>query len=278
MSGGSQRFVMTVLRHSDPDRVCADTAWDRLFAELDSWRANGRTATLWWRDDDATTASPALERLLTLQVDTGVPLALAVIPRRLDGSLAAALAGRTGVSVLQHGYSHDNFAAAGERKIELDGSRPADHVIADLAMGLQTLSALPGWRPVLVPPWNRIAPHLVPMLPEIGFCGLSTLGPRVRRAPVTRLTQNNVHLDPVDWRGRQAPARRFIGEARALETLTAHLADRRDGRADADEASGLMTHHKAQSSDVWQFVARLIQATVAHPAVRWCAAAELFES
>ena len=277
MSGGSQRFVMTVLHHSEPDRVCADTAWDRLCAELDSWRAAGRTATLWWRDDDAGSASPALERLLALQADTGVPLALAVIPRRLDGSLAAVLAGRTGVSVLQHGYSHDNFAAAGDRKMELDGSRPADYVIADLAMGLQTLSALPGWHPVLVPPWNRIAPHLVPLLPEIGFCGLSTLGPRARRAPVARLAQNNVHLDPVDWRGRQGPAGGFVGEARAVEMLATHLADRREGRADADEASGLMTHHKAQPSDVWQFVTRLFAATAAHPAVRWCGAAELFE-
>jgi hypothetical protein len=149
-------------------------------------------------------------------------------------------------------------------------------VIADLAMGQQILSALPGWLPVMVPPWNRIGAHLVPMLPELGYCGLSTLGPRERRMPVARLMRNNVHLDPIDWRGRFGSAGGFVGDTTALETLTAHLRDRREGRADAEEASGLMTHHKVQDEDVWGFTARLIAETAAHPAVRWCPAEELF--
>ena len=54
--------------------------WQRLSAELDQWQALGRAATLWWRDDDAETATPALEKLLGLQRRHGVPLALATIP------------------------------------------------------------------------------------------------------------------------------------------------------------------------------------------------------
>lgn len=268
--------MTSAMRRTDEHRVAADTAWDRLSAELDAWTAAGRTATLWWRDDDADTASPALERLLALHRQTGAPLALATVPQRLDASLAQLLADCDDVSVLQHGYSHDNFAAPGERKIELDGSRPGPYVIADLATGQQALSSLPGWLPVLVPPWNRIAPYLIPMLPELGYRGISTLGARDRRCPVTGLMRNNVHVDPVDWRGRAGPAGGFAGEVAALTALTGHLADRREGRADADEASGLMTHHKAQDAATWDFVGRLIGETMAHPATRWCTAAELF--
>lgn len=267
---------MTATMRSSEQRVTTGTAWDGLFAELDAWARTGRSATLWWRDDDADSASPALTRLLTLHRSTGAPLALAVVPRRLDASLTRLLAAEDGVSVLQHGYSHDNFAAPGERKIELDGSRPASYVIAELATGQQALAALPGWQPVLVPPWNRIGRHLVPMLPELGYCGLSTLGPRERRAPVARLVANNVHLDPIDWRGQHGPAGGFVGDDIALTALTAHLRDRREGRADAAEASGLMTHHKVQDAATWEFAARLIEATTAHPAVRWCTAAALF--
>lgn len=268
---------MTIaMRRNDEHRAMNGTAWDGLFAELDAWAAAGRTATLWWRDDDADTASPALTRLLTLQKRTGVPLALAVVPRHLDTSLSDQLAGHDGVSVLQHGYSHDNFAGPGDRKIELDGSRPTDYVIADLAMGLQTLAVLPGWVPVLVPPWNRISPHLIPILPELGYRGISTLGARDRRLPVARLVRNNVHLDPIDWRGRHGPAGGFVGEERALSALSEHLRQRRETLSDGQEASGLMTHHKVQDSAVWNFTARLLEATAAHPAVRWSTAPELF--
>ena len=43
------------------------TGWADLDAELDRWKAAGRAATLWWRDDDATRPTPALDRLLALQ-------------------------------------------------------------------------------------------------------------------------------------------------------------------------------------------------------------------
>jgi hypothetical protein len=79
------------------------THWDDLGAELDAWSAAGRTATLWWRDDDAAEPSAALDRLLGIVEAHGTPLTLAVIPAAAQDSLRRALAGRGGVTPVQHG-------------------------------------------------------------------------------------------------------------------------------------------------------------------------------
>ncbi len=255
----------------------ADASWALLSAELDRWTAAGRTATLWWRDDDAGATTEQLDRLLKLRERAGIALALAAVPTRVDATFRARMAAEADVAVLQHGYSHHNFATPGERKIELDGSRPADYVIADLAVGMASLGTLAGWTPVLVPPWNRIAPHLLPLLPELGYRGLSSLGPRQRPNALAGLRQNNVHIDPIDWRGRSGPPGAFGGTGRAVAAAVEHLAARRAGTADGDEATGLMTHHLVQDEDTWRFVEQFIAQTQAHPAVAWLAAGDIFE-
>ena len=259
--------------HSGP---AADAAWASLTDELDLWAAAGRTATLWWRDDDAGEMTAPLERLFALRQRAGVGVALAAVPTRITAPFRARAAEEAGVAVLQHGYSHHNFAPADERKIELDASRPAEYVIAELAVGMQSLASIPGWLAVLVPPWNRIAPHLLPLLPELGFAGLSSLGPRRRQNPMPGLRQNNVHIDPIDWRGRYGPPRGFAGSENTIAAAVAHLAARRSGDADGDEATGLMTHHLVQDDDTWRFIERFIVSTKAHPAAAWLAAADLF--
>ncbi len=255
----------------------ADAPWAALSAELDLWSAAGHTATFWWRDDDGGEMTGQLQRLLDLREKTDIGLALAVVPTRIDDAFRARMATESSIAVLQHGYSHHNFATPDERKIELDGSRPAEHVIAELAVGMQALRSVPGWTPVLVPPWNRIAPHLLPVLPELGYRGLSDLGPRQRKNPMPGLRQNNVHIDPVDWRGREGPARAFAGTGDAIAAAVEHLVARRGGDADAGEATGLMTHHQVQDDDTWRFVEQFIAHTKAHPAVRWLAANDVFE-
>ena len=51
--------------------------------------------------------------------------------------------------------------------------------------------------PVLVPPWNRLAPDLPGILPGIGYRGLSAAAPV---APVPGLVQAHAAVDPVAWR------------------------------------------------------------------------------
>jgi hypothetical protein len=225
----------------------AEEAWDELRRELDAWTAAGRDATLWWRDDDAVAMSPALARLLALA--DGVPLALAVIPAGAEGFEGEA-------TVLQHGWSHANNAPAASRKCELVDLAVVDRLVA----GKERLERLFGARflAVIAPPWNRIAAAVAARLPALGYRGLSVLGPRRSRF------ETNVHVDVMDWR-----ARRFAGDEAVLRRLAAHLSARRAGAVDADEPTGVMTHHLVHGGEAERFLARLFATTRAHPAARW---------
>lgn len=241
--------------------------WRRLSAELDQWQALGQSASLWWRDDDAVTATPALDRLLALRQDRGVPLALAVIPARSREALACKLEQHPGIAVLQHGYAHNNYAGEGERAIELGGQRRREGVVEELQEGWRKLEALFAHRllPVMVPPWNRISPELYPQLRGLGFRALSCFSPRPRREAVTGLLQCNCHADLVDWRGQRG----FRGEHRTLDQICTHLQARRTGRVDAEEATGILSHHLVHDDGCWRFLDTLLDTCNRHPGARW---------
>ena len=183
------------------------STWADLFDEAARWSQAGRTAELWWRDDDAADVGPALERLLAIHRDTGVPVALAVVPATATQALADRLAGEPGVDLLQHGYAHVNHATRGDnKKIELGSERPAMLVLGELGTGRLALERLFGARPlpVLVPPWNRIVPALVPALPEIGFrrsFDLRCAAPHASGEGASR-SQHSRRLDRLEGRPR----------------------------------------------------------------------------
>ena len=243
------------------------TAWRSLARELDAWRALGRIATLWWRDDDACRDSAELQRLLAIAREHRVPVAVAAIPATADATLGDAIARCAQATILQHGYAHANHATAGERSAELGAHRALDARAAELARGRELLAHAFAERfvPVLVPPWNRIAPGLLPALPAIGFAGLSTFGTRTAAQPVPGLRQVNTHVDPIAWRR----GRVFIGVDAAIERVVAHLGARRSGAADASEPTGLLTHHLAFNAPAWEFVAELLARTRDHAAAAW---------
>lgn len=78
------------------------TAWDPLRRELDRWQAAGRVAQFWLRDDDAVEPTQALETLMALAGESGVPLMLAVIPGLTGEALALRLAEEAAVAVAVH--------------------------------------------------------------------------------------------------------------------------------------------------------------------------------
>ncbi|MDH3228811.1 MAG: polysaccharide deacetylase family protein [Alphaproteobacteria bacterium] len=240
--------------------------WAALTAELDAWAAEGRSATFWWRDDDATQSGERLSRLLDAAGATS--LTLAVIPVPVRGDLAATLedhrAAGGRVLVVQHGYAHVNHAPPTEKAAEYGPHRSADVMVAELSEGCETLESLFGdiFRPILTPPWNRIAPALVSRLGEAGLVGISAFG---ARPPGAGSTITNTHVDIIDWPG----SRGFVGEEAALNAAVSHLFARRTGAADGDEPTGLLTHHKDHDDACWRFVNRFAATIASHPASLW---------
>lgn len=248
--------------------------WNDLRSELDAWQAAGRTATLWWRDDDAVHPAPALERLLAIAADQTVPVALAVIPAETGAPLSDRLAQHPAETwVLQHGWAHADHSTNGERQNEYGPERPIEVRITELTHGWRKLAGFPRVWPALVAPWNRIDPAVLPVLPQAGLAGVSTLGPRPATHAAPGVRQVNVHVDIMNWQ-----TRRFAGDDAALGQLLAHLQARRAGTADAAEPTGVMTHHAFHDEEAWSFIAALLQATRRHPAVHWLTAAEAFGS
>lgn len=103
----------------------------------------GERVQFWWRDDDASAGSPALDRLLALSDRCGAPVSLAVIPHQLRPSLVNALRGRR-VDVLVHGWKHKNRAEPDQPRSEYPLTRPRDEMQAELAKAADLLrEALP---------------------------------------------------------------------------------------------------------------------------------------
>lgn len=260
------------------DTVAAEQAWDAFGDELDAWAAAGRTASFWWRDDDAVAPTPALDRLLAIAAAQDAPLALAVIPVPAAPSLFARLAETPQTTVLQHGYAHRNHAPAGAKKCELGDDRPADSVLAELARGRALLDAATQGRalPVLVPPWNRIGVAVQARLGVAGLTGLSTSKPRAQRRLEAGPVQANVHVDPIDWPAQRRGAGGFAGDSAAIEATLRHLRARRGGTVDAAEPTGFLTHHLVMDEATWRFVERFVATVTHHPAARWIAAGAVF--
>ena len=248
--------------------------WSDLDGELEAWSAAGREATLWWRDDDATHVTPALERLLNIATTNHVPICLAVIPANAHPGLGDLLDLHADVTIAVHGIAHENLAEPGEKKCELVEGRPPQALAGRLLQGLETLVALAGNRtiPIVVPPWNRIAESLLPLLPTHGFRGISTYGDRRSNAPSQGLVQVNCHVDPIDWRGD----RDFVGSQNTLDMLIRHLTRRRLGNADPNEPTGLLTHHAIWTDEAFDFLTEVFVRTQRHPAIRWRTARDVF--
>ncbi len=249
-------------------------AWAMLQNELDLWVESGKTATFWWRDDDAVEETPQIQLLDRLSRDMEVPVSVALIPAVMHDSLVQFLHPRDNFTVMQHGYSHRSYALKSAKKIELGGDRSCDEIQAELDRGRRLLSTAFGEQfiPVLVPPWNRIESRIYPTLASAGFSGISSIWARETACPVKGLLQVNTHLDPVNWHHDRG----FIGETIAIGQIHQHLSARRQAGGDIAEPTGILTHHLIQNDEVWAFCRTLFDTLNRHPATRWLNAREIW--
>ncbi|MCI4666342.1 MAG: polysaccharide deacetylase family protein [Neomegalonema sp.] len=227
-----------------------------LRAELSAWRAERLQLDVWLRDDDAVAPTPALERLLAMCDRHQAPLALAVIPEGATEALAARLSAAPGVAALPHGWAHANHARPPAKKAEFGADRPVEPRQREIAAGWARIQSLFGAAacPIFTPPWNRIAPDTPQLLSALGLSGLSTFGPRAAAKPAPGVEQLNTHHDPIDWRG----SRSVVDVDRLSRQMAEQLAARREGRADAAEPYGLLTHHLVHDEAIWRYCEDLL--------------------
>jgi peptidoglycan/xylan/chitin deacetylase (PgdA/CDA1 family) len=238
-----------------------DLIWSPLRDELARWADAGRKPALWFRDDDAVEPTLALDRLVGLTRAHGVPVTLAVIPAATGNDLARRLASEGHTSVVVHGWSHKNHAPTSEKKQELGPDRPQITILGELRQGFEKLKPLYGeqFLPVLVPPWNRIAPSLLPHLADIGYRAISVYGPSKTRAPIARV---NTHVDIMDWHG----TRGGWPHADMVRLVAAEMRHRFLG---AEEPIGVLSHHLVHDETAWSFLARLFEETAGKASVGW---------
>ena len=246
--------------------------WSDFTDELVRWRDLGRVVEFWWRDDDACRPDPALDRLYALAARTGVPLGLAAVPALAEPAAFGGLPAN--VAVLQHGADHRNRAAGGEKKTEFSAAEPVLAALERLSGGLARLESVAPGRvlPVLVPPWNRLSPYLVPRLIEAGYRGFSTFGVRNVTNLPAGLMQINTHVDIIDWK----VSRGFCGTHRALGQATKVLAARRVGEAGGNDPIGWLTHHAVHDAAAWHFLESLFDVTCGATGLRWRTPISLF--
>jgi hypothetical protein len=241
--------------------------WSALDRELDTWQEAGLTLPLWWRDDDAIDRTPPLDLLSELSAQLNLPVHLAIIPKDAQTGLVEHMRSTPQLIPVVHGWAHQSHAPAGEKKSEFGAHRPIDDRLDEAEAGLRRLKELFGssLRPMFVPPWNRIAPDMLPWLAGLGYAALSTFTPRSQSKAAPGLLQINTHLDPIAWKD----SRSLLPEDELIRQVTQHLKDRRQGRADVREPYGILTHHLIHNAAIWTFTEALIARLMAGPAVAW---------
>lgn len=222
-----------------------------LEVELEHWRAAGRQPQIWWRDDDAVSATAQLDRLTQLTGMAGVDVLLAVIPAHAGESLADHVGRHSNLKPCVHGWAHTNHAPASEKKCELGVHRTMDIVLSDIARGRQKLAGLFGSKlvPVLVPPWNRIRDDVASRLRETGIETVSTFAHKRRFCDM----QVNTHVDVMDWRSAGGAAGKPIRQVQS-ELATALAVSRANGFYPI----GLLTHHLVHDETAWSSLSAML--------------------
>lgn len=223
--------------------------WSPLDVELAHWRRDGLVLPIWWRDDDAVAATPALERLSDISLETGMPVHVAVIPDLIEHSLGPALLKQPNLVPVIHGWRHHSHAPVGAKKAEFGEPRlgATDELAHAHARMIKEFGA--SLVQLFVPPWNRIDDSFLPALVSIGYNGISTYGPRSARFASGNLVQINTHIDPIFWRGHRG----LVDPDDLVTSITNTLRDRRIGHTDNREPLGLLTHHLVHTDEVWTF-------------------------
>ena len=243
--------------------------WKNLENELKAWMDEGKKVKLWWRDDDAADLTDSFKKLLDLITRGSPPIVIAAIPSQISSKTVTAIntMPNKNIFVAQHGYSHSDNSSLGQKKIELGGEYSLECIKLQLKIGRAILEKRFPKRfvPVLVPPWNRIDPEIIPHLSHLNYLAISAFGTEDPYVVEIGLKELNCHIDIINWRNR----RRFLGQDNILSIVCQLLRKYRSQKKVHDLPIGLLSHHIRHDKYAWSFLEKFFDFTYGHPAVDW---------
>ncbi len=220
--------------------------------ELSLWQQNGQQCHFWWRDDDATQDTPALQKLIDLHQQTKIPVALSVIPKFAHVTLLQQIKNLPQISILQHGWQHRNYELPEQPFSEFGSSRDSEIIRQELRTGRNLLKAMFAKQFVtgFVAPWNNLAAK---HWPEFDQYDLVSFHDGAANQMPSKFKQLNVHIDILRW--RKYP--KFRGTTRTIKAILKQLKQRRTDQQ-FDKPIGIMSHHLVMDNASWQFLTKLL--------------------
>ena len=223
--------------------------WSPLRSALKDFRRDGLDLPVWWRDDDATKPTEALDKLHETAARLQVPVHVAVISGLAKPELAS-MNDSSGMLVpVAHGWKHKNNAPPDQKRSEFGTPRP--EAAQEIQLSFQAMKTIfgSGFLPLFVPPWNRFDPSHVAALAPAGYRGISTYPSRRDLGPTPGISQIKTHIDPVDWHGTYG----LLSPETIINEAICRLQARRRGEEDLAEPLGLLTHHLVHTDELWHF-------------------------
>ena len=229
--------------------------WSPLRNALKGFRRDGLDLPLWWRDDDATQPTKALDLLHETAVRLQVPVHVAVISGLAQPTLASMNASNGMLIPVVHGWKHINHAPPEEKRSEFGTPRLA--AAQEIQASFEAMQSIFGAHclPLFVPPWNRLDPSHVAALRRSGYRGISVFPSRRVLGPTPGIIQVKTHIDPVDWHGTYG----LHSTDTIIQKAVFRLQARRRGIDDPAEPLGLLTHHLVHTKEIWQFSENLMK-------------------
>ena len=164
------------------------------------------------------------------------------------------------ISVMQLGYSHNNYANVGEPLNEFGHHRSLDTQLKEIQIGFDKLKTSFGnqFVPVFVPPWGHIADSVIEQISTIGIKGISMIGDRDKIYP--DLINNNVHVDIHSWITESASS--YEVNIRSYNQIIDDIFNKIKIEKSDDECLtiGILTHSQIMGNNDWHIFGKLVKA------------------
>jgi len=227
---------------------------------INSGRDSDYEVKFWWRDDDVSDSTEEFKKLISFSEVNKIPVNLAVIPQKLSNEAIRLSKQYPHISVLQHGYSHTNYAKAGEPLNEFGNHRDIEIQLKEIRIGFKKLITAFGnqFVPVFVPPWGHIAKSIIEQISTIGIKGISLIGDQDKIYP--DLINNNVNIDIHSWKTESDIS--YEVKIRPYNKIIDDVNNQIKKEKSNDDCLiiGILTHSQIMGNNDWYIFGKLVKA------------------